>query len=170
MISVNTFGSTDDVNSLPRTEIKKSDKTENKKATTWFLVRPEKNVDIEIKAALKNISPRYPTIISGRYRFETNDKENGSPKVSTKPIAVSVKMEKNFAITISVSETGSVKSTSMVLLLFSSDITLIVKAGIKTKNNHGIRLKKDFIEALPTANRSFTKRKLAKTANKIITI
>jgi len=106
--------------------------------------------------------------ISGKYKLEISDKDIGREKVRSNPIPSKLMRDKNLEKTICVSVTGSVNITSKVLDLFSSEIILIEKAGIKITKNHDVSAKNDFMEADPITKRSLTKKKLAKTANKVI--
>src|SRR3989344_1022667 len=109
-------------------------------------------------------------MISGKYRVARRDNESESPKVKIKPKPTRVRIAKNFAKTIWNSDTGKVNKTSMVLALFSSEKIRIERAGTKTINNHGKKLKNGRRDADPTTKMSLTKIKLAKTANNKTTI
>jgi hypothetical protein len=81
-----------------------------------------------------------------------------------------VSKAKNFARIICVSETGNESNNSIVFVLFSSEIILIVSAGINIINIQGKYAKNGFIEAEPTRKISFTYKKLATAANKTMMI
>lgn len=95
-----------------------------------------------------------------------NDNDIGRLTVKSSPIARSVSMLKNLAVTICVSDIGRVNNISIVFDRFSSAIILIEKAGTKITMNQAVTLKNDCIDADPMANKSLTKKKLAKAANK----
>lgn len=97
------------------------------------------------------------------------DRDTDKPVVKNKPIKTKVKIAKNFAKTICVSDTGRVKRTSIVLFLFSSEKTLMARAGINIIKSHGRTLKKGFIEAEPTIKISLINKKFEKTAKRTIT-
>jgi hypothetical protein len=74
--------------------------TDNKNATTWFLVCEEKYIEIAINEAPIQIVPIYPTIVSGIYNPLKKDKETGRLTVKTKLTIRRVTNAKNFEKTI----------------------------------------------------------------------
>jgi len=109
-------------------------------------------------------------MISGKYSFAKNPKTSGIDMVSPRVIATIEKTLAHFAKIICDSESGRVKRTSIVFVLFSSLILLIDKAGIRIKSNHGATEKNDFIEADPITNTSLVNKYPRKSANTIGTV